>query len=141
MASLVLTVADLALVSDPENTRVELTNVDEQTPTWEAAQALVQFDGYTDPTLYRGERVTATWGLSVSFAPSDHEGCYQLLALLQTAHSATDGRLQLRTIGSSVAGLDDVQVVAVPSWTPRRIEGGAWQVDMTAHRVAWTAEV
>lgn len=136
MAFVVLPGPDIALLADVAGTRLQLPQFDGEVPTTTPDVAGVTFYGDTLPTPYRGEGQPVEWDLVVGFTPSQQALAVALLYLLRTAHEAPDGRLQLRTAGASVAGLDQVVAITADRWTPTKVGGGAIDVAIHARQVA-----
>lgn len=138
---LILTVPDIALFSDPEGTRVEIPHLRGQRRTRRFDQTVVLFEGDDFPTAFRGVGRSRTYDLECVYTASEHLAMRQLLDLLEDAHDAVDGRLQLRTNAGQVEGLDPVAVVTVAEVPEEPLGGLGWRVTFTATVVQHTVEV
>jgi hypothetical protein len=133
--------ADLALLSDPVATRVVLRRPTGQAKTVTGEGTYVRFEGRTRPTSARGEGLANVWQIELVFARSEHAEALAVEALLETAFTAADDRLVLRTRLGTVEGLDPVQVVSVHAWQPTPQAGGVRRLSFEATEVDWSEEV
>lgn len=141
MATVHLQKPDLALFSDPVNTRVIVPHMiaAPRTRRWE--QASVRFEGDTAPTVFRGEGVGRSYGIVCRYSHVEHDDMAALLRLLESAHTAPDGRIQLRTNFFDAGGLDRYEVVTVADVTETHVKARAWDVSFTATTVQHTLAV
>lgn len=141
MASVRLLRPDLSLLSDPAGTQVVLPHLYALKPSRRYAGTLVTFAGDTAPTAFRGTSRLRTWALGLRYAHNEQAQLAALLALLERAADAADGRLLLRTHHGQVPGIDDVSAVVVLAVETTPQAGLVTEVSLTAEAVAWTAEV
>jgi hypothetical protein len=143
MASIALATPDIARLDDIAGTRIEIPHLLTADRSHGRDEALVQFDGDTYPTAYRGVHKSRTLQCNARFPgrEAEHADLLALLDLFDSCFDATDGRLLLRTNRGLVAGLDPIEVVTVSSWTEPRLVGLVYDVGFTATRVEHTIEV
>jgi hypothetical protein len=141
VATVVLDYPDLALVSDPTR-RVQIERLTQQTPTREGSEVFVLFEGRQQEVSFRGEMFTTAWQLEATYARDEHQGAADLIALLEDAYAAADGRLILRTRVGQVPGLDPIQIVRVPpTWVREPQPGNIIRVRFNARAVYHTVAV
>lgn len=141
MASVILTRSDLALFSDPGNTRVVIPHLIAAPRTRNREQATVRFEGDEYDTVFRGQGRSRTYDLTCRYGQLEHGEMAQLVELLEDAHDAPDGRLQLRTHFFDVPGLQPYEVVTVGQFTEQHLGAKAWDVKFSATTVQHTIAV
>lgn len=142
MTALVLLRADIALWSDPVASRVILDRLQVLQPPETFEQVFVRFEGDERSTGWRGEGTDATFQMTARFISGEHQAAADLLALFRTAHRTDpDGRLLLRTHVGEVAGLNHMEAVLVPTFTPAPARAGVTDISFTAQAVNFTLAV
>ena len=141
MATPVLANADIALFTDPAGTRVVLPRVKSQTDGRPKEQTIVRFEGHALETQFRGEGQPRSYQLTVRFLAAEHATMGALLALFDTAHAASDGRLLLRLNAFNVADLNPIEAITVENPTRSPVGGQAWDVSFVAHAVEFSLAV
>jgi hypothetical protein len=131
---LTLTQPDIGLYLDFEDTRVVLPHLQVAVPDEMWDETSVMFDGYLDPTAYRGDNRTASVECRVRVTPSEHDDLVALTELLRFARTAADARLMLRVNHGLVAGFDEMLVGTVPAWTRVHVAGQSWDLAFAFHR-------
>lgn len=127
MVALDLGRADVALLADPDGTRVVIPNLVSLSTPWRDDKTFVRFAGDLHDTAWRGEGRTEWFPLSAQFARAKHDRCEALLDLLKhIAPAAPDSRLLLRTHAGLAPGLNAAAAVEVdgdvtPVWQPSMI--------------------
>lgn len=132
--------ADIALATDPDVTRLQIQRLVTQDQSRSGEGAFVRFEGRTLPTGFRGEGIGNEWNLEAIYGRRDHVDALSLHQLLDYAFQAADGRLILRTAGGQVSGMNSEEFIEVHSWNTARQPGGVLRVAFTATQV-WDAEI
>ncbi len=115
--------ADLALLRDPNGTRVVIPSLFAMATPWRQEKVFVRFDGDTFPTAFHGEGQETTFPLGCLYPRARHADLAALLHLLQVlAPASPDPRLLLRTHAGLAPGLNPAVAVEVdgdvtPVWT------------------------
>jgi hypothetical protein len=143
MAFVVLAKPDVALFADVAGTRLEVDHLLTADLYDSFDGALVHFDGGDAqlPVEYRGQGRSAGLQCLVRFTGREHERLVAFDALLRTARSAADGRLQVRTNAGQEPGFDGAYVGVVRSWSRPRLIGIAYDVTFRLDLVDSTVEV
>lgn len=141
MAGVTLALPDLALFSDPAGTRVEIPHLTSAPRTRKRDLVLVRFEGDPEATPFRGEGSTRVYDVTCRYSRYEASAMDDLLALLDLAHTAPDGRLQLRTAWYVGAGMDAYEVIVAGDVSETPLPGRAWDVKFTATVVASTVAV
>lgn len=143
MASVVLGQADIALFADPGPTRVVIPYLTSMPRTRGRDKVFVRYLGDDYPTATRGKGRSGTFALSCRFGVHEHTDLLALLTLLdETAPSAPDSRLLLRTHIGLAAGLDAAVGVEVEGdITETPLGAGAVDVTFTVRIVQHSFEV
>lgn len=131
MAGIILGTSDLALYADPGATLVTIPHLVAAPRNHRRELALVRFEGDTAPTAFRGEGSWREYELTCRYSHVEHTEMLALLTLLDTAHGAVDGRLQLRTNPSRVPGLSPFEVGVVGDVAEQNLSGMAFDVRFT----------
>jgi hypothetical protein len=144
MAGIVLDFPDIALFSDPVNTRVVLPRMSGQVRHRAFESTMVRFEGDTAPTPFSGEGRTVTYDLKIRFRGDElgheHDVLLDLLDLFEAAHAAPDPRLLLRTNAGRVDGLNPIEVVIVSDVHETPVSGRVWDVTFVATAVEYSVE-
>lgn len=142
MATVTLTRADIALLSDLGGSRLTLNSLQVLVPSESVEQVFVRFEGDRRATGWRGEGETLEYQMTARFVRGEHADAATLIEMFRTAHrDDSDGRLLLRLHVGEVGGLNDVEAVMVPSWSAPWQRGGVVDVSFTARAVDWSQEV
>lgn len=141
MPSVILANADLALFSDPNGTRVVLPRVKAQARNRSFQQTVVQFEGDSQPTQFRGVARPRSYGMTARFLSAEHSTMNSLLALFESAFDAADGRLLLRTNAFLVTGLNPIEAIVAADVAETPVGGQAWDVSWTAQTVKFSLAV
>lgn len=141
MPAIELDLADIALFSDPDGTRVQLPRLTGLSRSRNFDQALVRFEGDEHPTPFRGEGRPRSMPLAVRFLDTEHATAAALIALFEAAQDAPDPRLLLRVPVGLVEALNAIEVVTVADVSEVVVDGRAIDVTFTANTVAYTIEV
>lgn len=141
MTLVTLADADIGLFSRFTRTRIRIPHliVADGMEAWNSAEVHFDIgdDGPSDPVEVRGIHRTRTVQCTARFPHHSHADYLALLDLFQLARLSADARLQLRTHGGNVAGLDELEVGTVASWTRQRVMGQVWDVVFELRRRAW----
>lgn len=140
MATVYLAKPDIALFADPGATLVVIPHLVAAPRTRTREQASVRFEGDEAPTTFRGEGRTRVYDLTARFGGDEHDDMLALIDLIEAAHDAPDGRLQLRTNFFDTPGLNPFEVVTVSNVVEQHLGGKAWDVRFTATTTAHTIE-
>jgi len=138
MASVLLDSSDVALLSDPVASRVVLPRLSGMDDQQQAEVAHVQFEGYDDPSGFRGTSRTVDRRLMVRFMAREHETMGQLLDLFETARLAVDGRLLLRPNLFTVPGMNPLFVFLASDVAKTPADVQVWDVTWTARLVEFS---
>lgn len=141
MASILLPVPDIALVSDPAGTLVPIPHLLRADTDDRGDGASVAFYGAARPTHYRGTHRASTVSCLSRWTDREHAELLAFTGLVESSWDAIDGRLMLRTNGGLAAGFDDVYVGVVTSLPRTRLLGMAYDVAFTLELVDYTPEV
>lgn len=123
MARLDLGRADVALLVDPDGTRVVIPYLAALSAPFGQEKAFVRFAGDRYPTAFHGEGRSASFALTCNFPRKDHAALDAFLTLLRdVAPAAPDSRLLLRTHVGLAPGLNEAVAVEVdgevtPTWS------------------------
>jgi hypothetical protein len=138
--SLALNRARIGLWSDPSS-QIAIPHLKGMPVTRGYAGTLVQFVGDDYSTGFRGQAKTKSYAMTCRYLKAEQAQLVALINLFETAHSAPDPRLLLRTHPGQVAGLNESVAVQVfdPVATPG--DGLVWDLTFTAQVVNYTFAV